>query len=161
MTFELSQTTTPTAPQGILDVNEKALLKKAADAPEAALKELKQKWTTLMGLKKPGDPKGLWEDIGVAYRKFVTFHEGIVTVPRSLEELKAGKYRYLLSTYIADYYDQRRAHLAYEKPEAPSYDPGTAPPIRPVAKGMPVGLLLGAGGAVALLIWLMVAGRRR
>lgn len=159
--FELSQATPPT---GILEENEKLLLEKTRTAPVAALKELKQKWDTLMGLKKAGDSKRLWGDISAAHNKFSTFYQGVVTVPESLAELKAGKLRYLLSTYVADYYDQKRVHLAYVKPGAPAYDPAVSPPVQKPAvvprPKMSVGVVVAAGSVVALLVLWMAVRRR-
>jgi len=168
--FELSQTNTPTtAPQGLLEANEKALLQKVKEAPVAALKELKQKWDTLVADKSPELPKAFLQNVSSAYQKFNTFYQGVMTVPQSQAELKAGQYRFLLSTYVGEYYDQKREHLKYIKPKPEPYDPATAPPVvkpepapvvAPPREKMPVGVIVGAGGFLALLLlWMAVRNR--
>lgn len=143
--FELAQTVlpgapSPTSPRGILDANELALLKKAKGEPVVALRELRQKWDTLVGLVSKGEgvTKHFMGVVGDAYKKFGMFYEGVMTVPKSFEELKQGKMYNLLGANIKDYYELKREHQAAIKPQAPQYDPTTAPPVpKPPPIGMP------------------------
>jgi hypothetical protein len=144
----------------LLEEQEKSLLSTVKLDPVRGLRELRQKWDTLMTTSAPElvDQLGLRD----AYKKFSIFYEGVTTVPESYEELKVGKMDYMLSAYVADYYDKKRLQVkAFRPPVKEEEEIPVAPvPVPPAVEmkktEVPVGVMLGVAGVFGLLLLAMM-----
>lgn len=124
----------------------------AAD-PVKALRILRQRWDTLMTLASPAEE----EQLGLLgpYRDFGIFYEGLVTVPASFNELKAGQHNAILASHVNKYYDAKRAHAMLTGKERPPPEEPAPDLLPPPPNWTPLLIIGAAVGGLALL------GRRR
>jgi len=130
---------------------EQQLLNAIPADPVKALRELRQRWDTLMTLASPEEE----DTLGLLgpYRDFSIFYEGLLTVPVTYEELKAGKHNAVVASHVRKYYELKRVHAKATGKELP---PSEEPAPGETPTWMPLVLLGLAAGGLAL-----VFGRKR
>lgn len=124
-----------------LEQNKQELLLLIKKDPIKALRMLRQKWDSLMGLASAADKQKL--GLPAPYAAFSTFYTGLMTVPSSHTELGAGQYNELLASHVNKYYQLKGQHTQTTRPSSPA--PGPGPQEQPNFMPLFIGGLVIAG----------------